>query len=436
MKPRIVWHKQGEGKTRIALKILIDLNLGPSAICLVVCRRKAFYSWRQEILKVGINAQVNDYKDSTTPFSKVRQTIWLVSHAMLHKILIDLNDCPIKFLVFDELYLYSNSKSQRSKAAKRLCDTVLQHENTIIGLSGTIMPAKDNLSIWGQCSAVGIASALAPNLTEFYQTYKRSFLVDFHNGQGQITQWVNAPNSYQRIMDRLKPYVHMHFPKGARLIKESFQEYDLTNPQRKLIEQLKDEYYAYLEEHNMELELRSALELISKVSQISNGYVRDMDGRVARIASYKLDGICAKLEEIHDEGERCVVWCYFVHDLNILSEALAFKSIKMSGQHEFDIDAWDNRDANIVLATIGSGSSVNYFNQVQFAKYFSLSFKWLDFEQSKMRHDRYDSTHSTCHYEYYFTKNTFDRHIYKTVVGSGKLEQSVITSWLNQVLKK
>lgn len=415
----IVYWSMGEGKTRIALEILNRIKFGKPEITLCVCRRKAFGTWRDEIRKVKLNVRVDEFPNKKPFWSKDRPTIWLVSHAMLHKL--NLSPYPIQFIIFDELYLYSNHKSKRSIAAMAVCR---ESNGRCIGLSGTIMPAKDTLAIWGQTRTVGLSHYLSRTTSQFYSDYKRSFLVNY--GRGQINQWTDKPKAKERILERLQPYVHIHFPKSKRSIVESFHEFPLTLKQIKIIKALKDEYYISDEEQSFELELRSALELIIKVSQIANGWCKDKTGNFAYFPSNKLDALCANLEESYANNVQRIVWCHFKKDIDVIQDNLDFETLKMSGSHKFDSDKWQSNKFPVVLATMGSGASINDFKNVQHASVFSQTFKFLDQSQSLARTNRYDSSHQSCQYSYYLAKGTFDKHIYNILKSTGNVEQQFI----------
>jgi len=417
----------GEGKSRIALAVYLNLKPTAGMVCVIVCRRKAFDTWKDEIVKCGIDAYVTE--DSHV--SSRRLTFRLVSHAMIEKFLNEFKSSQIAFVIYDELYLYSNHKSQRSIAAQELTRAV---DGRCIGLSGTIMPARDTLSIWGQTRAVGISSALARTTTDFYDRYKKCFLADY--GRGEVRQWQDLPRAKERILEKLADSIHIHFPKSKRSIVESFTTVELTPQQLNAIKRLKAEYFLELEEAGFEMELKSALELIVKVSQIGNGWVQDKLGNAARFPSKKLDAVCALVEEAHATSEPLLVWCYFKKDIENIRDAAKIPVLEMSGGKEFDRNAWRSGNFPVVLATVGSGASVNDFKDVRRAIFFSNTFKQLDYSQACARTNRFDSAHSSCSYTHLFAAQTFDKHIYTSLKRSASVEQDfinrgIIKQWLN-----
>jgi hypothetical protein len=401
----------GSGKSRIALVLNRLYNI--STITLIICRKKAFHTWKEELRKVGWKGYVAEFP-VTKWYSKKKNTIWLVSESMLRKLHTEFRYYPISNIIIDELYLYSNPKSARTKAMHSVNTSI---DVPTVGLSGTIMPAKDNTAIYAQASVIGIQGELARTLTDFRSKYQTFF--DANYGRGSVRRFVNAPNSDKKIRERLAPFVDFYFPTNSdRIIRDSFIRVDPTQEQLKYIKQLKEEYY--VETRDQIFELRSAIELIHRVSGISNGYLGSTN-----INSPKLDTLEGKVRECLNECERVLVWCYYQRDIEILSKCFKdFRLATMSGKQTLDPE--DFRKAQIIIATVGTGSSINDFAQIPYAFYFSNSSKLLDYEQSRARNDRADSRHSTAFYTYFFTNKTFDKHIYQLAKTSDKIQADFI----------
>lgn len=419
----IVYYKMGEGKSRIALGIYDLKHYKPPSILLIVCRRKAFDTWRAEILKVGFNCLIREFPKETG-YSKIKPTVWLLSHAMLHKVYKVLNQYPIECIVHDELYLYSNPKSLLSRAASDLRN-YFKNSLPIIGLSGTLMSKADNLAIYSQAASVGVHTRLAHSVTAFRDKYQRFFKVDF--GYGDTRQYVNRPESFANIRRRLLPCCDFFFPKkSSREVSTTDIQVGLSPKQEQYIRQLKSEYYLEVEGLGIQMELRSTIELVHRVSQISNGYLPDGKGGIVTFPSPKLDAVINRVEEIVATGIRCVVWCYYPDDIERIKMEATFKTLQMSGRHEFDSKLWATGKIPVVLATVGTGASINDFSQVQHAVYFSHSYKLLDLEQSRARTDRKDSEHTTAYYNHYLSKGTFDSEIIKAARDSEMTQNKFI----------
>ena len=422
VKRAIVWALVGEGKSRVALR-LAARNIPPSEngeIIVIVCSPKAFYDWEDQILQCGYDWRVEIFKPNIA-LAKRRINCLLVSCGMLHKYWTHLSHYAISTIVYDELHGYSNCKARRTKAAAALTS----YAEYVVGISGTIMPARNNETIWGQSLTLGLSQLLATNITQFRSKFRRSFFME--TSQRRFPVWSNAPKANERIHARLADHTFLHFPKNEhRSILQKISNLEMTNEQKKIIKQLKVEYYADLKKGN--IEIKTALELVVQIQRIANGYVRNTDGEIEEIKTNKVSALNESICELVTAGKQCVVWCAFRDDLTFLSKHLDFASLQMSGGNALDIDKWKSGKYPVVLATEDSGVSINHFANVQYAKYFSMSFKWVSLQQSQGRTNRKSSQHRVTHYEYLLVKGTMDSHAFQTARQSGATERDFIKS--------
>lgn len=409
----IAWHKVGEGKTRIALTTFATLQKSEGwdepCILVVVTRRKAFRTWEDEIRECGYDWEVTQLGNV---MAGDEATVWLVSEAKLHTEWESIVNNPyVRMVAIDELYLFKSPDSKKNKAARKL-----GKRYPVVGLSGSIMTAGKLEDVYGQLLAVGLNKVVSPTFTAFRDEYLMSF-----NDFG-VPTWCAKKGAYSKIMQKLQPYIDIHMPTGSeRKIHESVVNVDPSPEQRKYFKSLKDLYEA--EDFGVETDCAAAA--VIKLQQVSNGWIKGNDGVIHEFASPKVERLQVLLEELIAANERCIVWCAFQHDVEMLSRLLPFATLQMSGAHKFDDSAWKTGDAKVVLATEGSGSSINDFAQVKYAIYFSQTFKWLDLQQSMGRTDRKSSEHDECFYYFLHTDKSVDRHVYDTVKNSQGLEQAL-----------
>jgi len=421
----IVWHKVGEGKTRVALTTFATLQFEndwqPPCVLVVITRRKAFRTWFDEINDCNFNWSVGTLAPKLG-LDANRPIVWFVSEAMLHKEVEKILHHPyVRMVAIDELYLFKNPQSKKNKAASQLAQRF-----PTCGLSGSIMTAGKLEDVYGQARAVGIHKLLSPTLTAFRDEYLMSF-----NEAGYPT-WYPKKGSYSKVMDKLADSIDIHMPVGSkRKIHESIINVDPTEHQQQLVHDMRNLFEA--EDYGVETD--NAAVAVIKVQQISNGWIKSDDGTIHEFESPKVQRLQVLLEELLDAGERVVVWCAFQHDVTYLSKLLPFATLQMSGSHKFDSQDWKAGKAKVVIATEGSGASINDFAQVKYAVYFSQSFKWLDLQQSMGRTDRKSSQHEECYYYFLHTARTLDRHVYDTVKNSRGLEEALfrkgeVRQWL------
>lgn len=414
----LFWWKMGTGKTRLALWLFEYSGFDD---LIVITRRVAFDDWIIEMEKNGLDYNV--YQDGYAPTDLTRlahakkpKRVILISHAMLEKM-------PPKWpkgqmIAVDELYLFSNPKARRSLALHK----IILFCSARIGLSGTIMPAEDNMTIYGQAMALGIHRVLASGTTEFATKFqvraKGRFAVKF----------INKPGADKKISALLAPYVDIHMPED-KPSRTQILAVTKTPAQATAIRQLESVY----EFNNREYEY--ALQILNVVNGISNGWWVDSDGAVEHLASTKVDRCIALVDDLVSAGERVVVWCAYHNDIARLKAALKHDCAIFTAKDRFDLEGWKRGDYPVVLATEAYGASVNHFGQVKYAIYFSINYKLLDLQQSMKRHERKDSQHGGAHYYFLQTKGTNDARAYYLVTKSGKSEKDLVSTLKENLFK-
>lgn len=427
----VAWWKVGEGKTRIGLFTFATLqniygwNL-PS-ICLCVVRRRAFYDWRAEITRCFPGASI--YEDSLPIHPPSSQPVFLlISHAMLDRDYEILHaNKLIRFVILDELWLYANNKTARFKAAY-----FLTNSRIAVGLSGTIMKARDTCEIFNQMQVLHKQRYLATNLTKFRTEYQKCRLRELESGV-MIPKNTPRKGAYRSIMRRLEEVADVNFPKGHRVIHEQFHSVPPTKKQTQYFHELQETYSV----DDLGLEYNHAIVIGIKAQQISNGWIAGKDGVIHAVPSLKPEKLAEELDDIIAAGERAVVWCAFRYDVEMLADYLKVASLQMLGGVDFDVERWNHPESRVCLATEASGSSVNYFENTPYAIYYSANFKWLDMQQSRGRTDRKSSLHPECFYKYLQVDGSLDARVFRTAMESGRAErkliiQASINDWLKQ----
>lgn len=421
----VCWHKQGTGKTRLALFAFENSGFN-DLICVV--RRISFDDWIEEIEKCGLDYLV--YTDDYTPtgckrLPKSRWTkemigpkrVLLVSGGSLHKL-------PQHFpkgqmLCVDELYLYANPKAKRSKQLQRIslfCSARL-------GLSGTLMPSQDNITIYGQMMALQGEKVLARTATDFRTKYQLIARGRFGK------EYLNKPTADADIKKVLHPYCSVYFPPTPP---QRIQILTVTKTpeQARQIKELKKDYELNGREY------KYALQIVNVVNGISNGWFINSERDLVYLQSIKIEKLLALLGELLASGECVVVWCAYHADISrIAGELLDAKIpfLKFTASDEWQRGVWETGIPKVVLATEANGASVNHFRDVKYAIYFSINFKLLDLQQSMMRHERKDSKHRGAYYYFLQTKGTLDARTYTLVNQSDLKEKQLIETLSKEI---
>lgn len=429
----LVFWKVGTGKTRIGLQAFATLQKvykWPNpCVVLVVCKPKCFYDWRREAGLIGFDCVVLE-NDLDAPSSiwtgpmVERPTMLLVSHAMIAKRVDYFNACPfIRMVIVDDGYLFKNPRSAKTKAVNKL---TLSRRAVL--LSGSVMTQRNVEDLYGQAFAVNQHRRISRSLTQFRSDYLHCKM------DTGYPLYSPKKGAYEQILKGLGDAADFYFPANQeRRIHHQIIPIQATDKQRKLFREIRHWYEAV--EYN--LELVNALQVTLHIQRIANGWMLDDNGCFHLIDNNKVERTIELVDTIVAAGERCVIWCAFTRDVDVLSMALPFATMQMSSRHAFDPNDWKAGKADVCIATEASGVGVNHFEQVPYAIYFSMDWKWLDLQQSRGRTDRHASRHSECFYYYLHTQGSLDRRIYDVANDSGNREltlvkQGEVSAWLKQ----
>jgi hypothetical protein len=419
------WMRVGAGKTRVGILAALFLtNQRNCPVILCVCRRSSFYDpWTTEVATLQLNVDVKQIEEFECDhsFKPKRPTLVLISEGKLinkrtiNQMLYLVEHEIAGALILDEGWLYKNPKAQKHIAITNFA----RHLPTIL-LSGSIMPKRDLVDIYGQITAAGRGPTLARSLTDFRAKYQMGI-------SGNFFAWYPKPGAYMEIMQKVRPYTYIYFPKDhERKIHETVKKIPLTAEQKDYIEQLK--HYAEIESEKVNFQLNSMSAVIIKAQQISDGWVRSPDGTIDYVDSNKIDVCVDMVEDIIAGGERVVVWCAFREDIRRLMpymEKIAPVATLQSGDR-FNLELWNINQPVIALATEASGTSINHFAQVPYGIYFSQDWKWRSLEQSQGRHTRHNSQHETAYFTFLHCDRSLDARVYGTVRSAQSSEKSFL----------
>lgn len=413
----IAWWAMGTGKTRLALAAFESSGFRD---CIIVCRRISFNDWMDEMEICGLSylVYIDNYRGENIAKlarGKHPKRILFLSAG-------DLKNIPENFpkgqmLIVDELYLFANAKSKRSKLLRQMSLFC----SARIGLSGSIMPARNNLAIFGQLASLNAHHPLASGTTEFIGKFQSKGKATFG------TTYINKPGSDALIQSLIADRCDVYFP-TQRPTRIQIISVEKTAEQKAAIKALQEIY----EWKNKQYEY--ALQIVNVINGISNGWFVSEDGSLEYHKSGKVDRLMALLADLGVANERVVVWCAYHNDIARIANELKkheLAYLEFTARVPFDLGKWESGKIPIVLATEANGSSVNHFKHVKYAIYFSINYKLLDLEQSMARHERKGSSHDGAHFIFLQTRGTIDARAYQ-LVKSSKLSQEQLVSTLSQ----
>jgi hypothetical protein len=401
----ICWWKVGEGKTRIALAWMFYVAQEPRP--LIICSPGAFRQWIDEIYLLGIEKELEPK---------------FLSYGMLSRkgrdLVVDFQE--YNCLVVDELWLYKNYQSKRSHM---LCQ--ITNRLPSIGLSGSMVTARNIEDLYGQAKAMHLDQKIARGMTDF----RKQYCIEVANPYHGFIERYPKPKAVEQIQTKLAENIHIYFPKDRIEIRNIDVNVEPTTEQKKIRKELvKTYYYEHQNQHGggFSLEIKSALTLLIKLQQISDGFLTNEEGSAIHIESSKLHRLSEICAELLDAGEGILIWVAFRHTAKMLCELLPFPILLLSGENEFDAEAWRRGKAKVCVATVGSGASLNDFKDVRYALLYSCRFSHVQMQQAKGRTNRKSSQHTCAYYYHMQTEGFPDREVYRMIEESRSTEEMVI----------
>jgi hypothetical protein len=409
----IAWWKIGEGKSRIALAwMLAGIEKEGPLEPLIVCSPEAIRQWLDEIHLLSLESQIRPVFLSYGMLSRKNAI------RVLNRVLERSNpDC----VVLDELWLYKNPRSSRSYAAQQLA-----RDHLTLGLSGSMITARNIEDLYGQACAVGLGDTLATSLTNFRQ----QFCIEITNYAGFIER-TPKKGAVETIQNRLKENIHIYFPRETKEIRDISVRVDPTLEQQKLRKVLVKEYYLELqqaedEKERFQLEIKNGATLLIKLQQISDGFLHDSAGHFLPVKSNKLQRLIHHTQELLNGGERVLVWFGFRQTIVEALKLSRFKTTLLYSGEKFDVQKWSTGKARVCYATVGSGASLNDFKDVRYSIIYSSSYSYRAYEQARGRTNRKSSEHSICYYYLYETVDFPDARVYRMLEESKTTQEFVI----------
>jgi hypothetical protein len=413
----VVWMRVGTGKTRVGLMSAIALSKCRAIVA--VCRREAFTDWTNEVATLQLPHSIIEAEDLIPNITFIEFTLILLSEGLLLNrnvtgVLDRLKENgQVGAYIIDEAYLFKNPRSQKHIELMRL-----RHPLPTIVMSGSIMPARDLVDIYGQVELSGHGKRLAKHLTSFREKFQTGI-------KGHFFAWYPKQGAFKSIMEKIEPFTYIYMPKHSeRRIEQTILKVDPSPQQLEWFKELKETAAI-----DGKFELTNMATVAIKAQQISDGWLK-LEGADAyeHFPSPKVNRTIALVQEIVESGEKVVVWCAFRYDRERLADLEQIGPVAtLQSGGTFDRVGWEKGKYRICIATTASGNSINAFEHVPYGIYFSQDVKWLSQQQSMGRHDRRSSTHDTCYFTFIHTNRSLDSAIYYTVRNSQSMEGSIIS---------
>lgn len=338
----------GLGKTVITLTAVNDLKYNRFEIqrCLVIAPKKvAEATWSKEAekwdhlkhLRISkiLGSESKRIRAVNTPADVYvinRENVpWLVDHYR--------NDWKFDMVVVDELSSFKSSKAKRFK-----CLTwVRPHIKKFVGLTGTPAP-NGMMDLWSQIYLLDSGERLGKSITAYRQAY---FIQNTHGGN--FSTYDERQNAAEEIRQRISDICismqaedYIQLPERTDIL----VPVELDSKARKMYDKFEKEMFLQIDEDS--LDAGTAAVLSNKLLQMCNGAVYGENG-VVQIHDCKIEAFMELVEAA--QGQPMLVFYNFKHDLDRLKTALAKTKLTIGElKSPKDIDRWNNKELNILLA--------------------------------------------------------------------------------------
>lgn len=232
--------------------------------------------------------------------------IYIVNHDG-HKVILDelAKRRDISHVIIDELAIYRNSGSSRSKFMANYCNS----RPWTWGMTGSPIPTSP-------CDVYAQAQIVTPKTVPTFFKYFRDEVMYKVND----FKWVAKPNAVDKAFDALQPAVRFTLDDVVELppVIERFVNVPMGPKQATIYKELYDHAYALAQEHIVTA--KNAGGIMNKLMQVACGWVYSTTGKVAALDG--LPRVQALIDAIEGTGNKILVFATFKHATNGIAAAL------------------------------------------------------------------------------------------------------------------
>jgi SNF2 family DNA or RNA helicase len=336
----------------------------------------------------------------------------------IEKLLIDWRP---DLVIFDESHRLKSSTSKQSRSAYRIAQEIPQR----LILTGTPI-SKSPLDAFGQFRCVN-DQIFGKN---WYQ-FKNNYGVWGGFGRFQLRGYRNLPELIARVRawsfrvrtkdcfdlpDKLYPVVPV----------------TLSDKAIKMYREMAKEMIVEIEETHATASI--VLVKLLRLSQMTSGFVKDVDGVIREFDDSKLRTCMDLLDDLLEETPKVFIVCRFVHDIQRLAGELTKKGIKyriLSGSvpgtqrdsfiQEFKADP----EIKVFISQIQAGSLGIDLSAANVGIMYSWSYSALDYWQVMARLDNSDPTRKVAFY-HLVVPNSIDSISLQVLKEKGQLAKAVL----------
>ncbi len=423
----------GLGKTVTTLTALRDMmldDMSVSKVLVIAPLRVARDTWPAEVQKwdhlhdLDVSVMVGNVKERMAALNHRamiyiinRENVqWLVGYYEKNGLRWDF-DC----VVIDELSSFKNHKSLRFKWLRKIRPFVRRW----VGLTGT--PTSNGLmDLWAEIGIMDGGERLGRFIGRYRDAY---FKAGSMNPQtGVVFSYVPRKGAedqiYERISDitiSMKALDYLDMPECVYVN----HEVQMSDPERKLYDQLKNDLIIHLEDGD--IDARNAAALSNKLLQMSNGAVYDEYNETRVIHNRKLEMLDDLIEQAN--GQPVLIAYWFRHDrARIVEHLLAQGSEPRDIRESDDIKDWNAGKIDVALihpASAGHGLNIQEGGHILI--WFGLTWSLELYQQTNARLWR-QGQKSTVTVHHIVTRGTVDENVLAALEAKDMTQEKLIAA--------
>ena len=321
---------------------------------------------------------------------------------------------PFDMVIIDELSSFKSSKSKRFRALRKKRPYVKR----IVGLTGT--PAGNSLmDLWAEMYLLDRGERLGASFTAYQRTY-------FKPGYGQgyiVYKWVELPGSLKKITEKISDITLSMKAEDYLKLPELVEvpvKIRLSDKSLKVYHQMEQEAVAKIGEDDVEA--FSAVAVMQKLLQLSNGFAYTEDKTALRIHDEKLDAL---KEIIEFAASPVLVFYQFKADIDEILGAIPDARV-LNGSE--DIEAWNKGKVPVLLAHPASaGYGLNLQEGGHIAVWYGLPWSLEQYQQAVARLHRQGQKLPVTVY-HILAEGTVDERVEKALKAKDMTQEALISA--------
>lgn len=392
----------GVGKTATVINILRQKCTKEKRLLktLVLAPLITVNNWKREM---GMHSKIKDVtilegsqKDRIKQFKKhsTGPHVFVTNHqtmAVMKDLVKEFHDWGIEFLIVDEIHLYKDGTSKRTKALIKLSDTIKYK----FGLTGTAI-LNSPMDIFSQFRILFGGFPMPYGMEKNFLTWRSHFFYDKNSGMGShvyFPNWQIRPESYEKLNAVIQKYSYRISKEECLDLPDEVEEiYDveLSDEQRRVYEEMRKDFISYVDSSVCVAQL--ALTKALRLMQITSGFVKLEDGTIKRFdKTPRQEALKELLSSIPD---KIVVWSVFKENYSQIKEVceeLKLSYVECHGdipnEEKFkNVDTFNNDpNCRVFIGHAASGGIGINLVSSNYSIFYSRNFSLGEYLQAKAR---------------------------------------------------